>query len=1212
MRTNNARRKKLLALFLSLTMLSTAGAAFASCADEETSSSESSSSSAETETEATVKDDYVITNAGFETFDDNEGKNLIGTSVNGWSRATDSVSGTSAQTSTAASGIIDTAKDAWDNLTTSGLTDLTASELTEAQAKANWDSMTAKDKLEFYEAWEDNDDNEGELEDLEFYEAFNIDKDDLPLVKDGEDSYKAVANPGTHWKEGDKGYADHKDDTNVLMIHNEYSTTNYETFGTAQKYTSSSTVTVKAGTSAKLSVWVKTSNLQTATTSGGTQSAVDSGAYIRITNSLGSTSLDPLEVKNINTENMDEDSLSAGWAQYEFIVKGSSYADSTFTLVLGLGQGSKTDRFEWVNGYAFFDDITCETIETTNETIPDGYASVKISDKADKKVVNAASVDKKQFALDLSDGVTMSDIHNAYDLATLSFSDTREEVDSPEAKSYTSVLSTEKKPLENGVKTWEGLGFNPDEDITKVYDNVAAMNGSDNEYLQTVYDNYFKDTDFLKDNQILMLLSASGASYTATFDGIPLPAESYRIISFFAKTSNMTGFTGAGITVKDEKGEVVSSVAAFSTATLDGVKIGDDEDYYDGWQQCFVFLSNETDTQQDYTLELTFGPTTITESTASSYQPGFAAFAGTQWSTSTITEEQFAYAASGTYSLIANLDPSEEEGTGDQGFDSVSTGSTRSIKDGYADLKNYKGVTPDSAYIKASTNYDINTLATAGLLSKEELIDEDDNDAVNEKYTAILDALGANVQGYDATADIEDKWASIFGGDTSLPGYSSDKPLVIHTAEATAYGFIGTDTNITDYTVLSYRVKVIGDAKANFYLIDTNDEAKGVMQMNTKRTYWYDADGNVCSADPADSAFNKKKDVAFKLQSNGLYQLNPTWRYADEVENKDAYYANLQAYDKDANDNLIVAKGGVSYDYTSKWRNDGNDGIAYYYKDGKYYADSAKTVQVLDLASVEKLEARAQGYTGDTMHVEVGNTNGEWATVTFYLHPGDSGKNYRLEVWTGTRDGVTKSAATSTVIVDLRTPAALTAETFASYSEDRAEIIDNAGENEDFGRYFKGAFSFYDSAKFLRYDETADENGVGNSYDDFDPASSNYAESIAFLYYNKDNVYEVYADYAVADRTVTADVEETEEKETEEEETETESDINVWLLISSISTAAVLLLVILLIIFRKALGGKKRKTRVAKVKVKKEKAEKSAKKAASETEKTDETSPYND
>ena len=1171
------KKRKLLAIFLALMMLSSTGAVLASCKDDDTTDS---TTEEETENEEeSVSDDYIVTNAGFETFDKKDGENLIATSVNGWSRSTNSTASGSAKSSSAASGIIDTAT--WDDLTTSGLGDLKARELTEEQAKANWDKMTARDKLEFYEAWEDNDDNDTDVDELDFYQTFNIDENDLPLYRtkddDGNETAVAIANPGTH--------DNSTENTKVLMIHNEYSTSSYNKFGTAQKFTSSSTVTVSAGTSAKFSVWVKTSNLEMTGTDGKVQDAINRGAYIEITNTLGGTKLDPIVVENIAVSE---------WTQYEFVLKGSEYADATFTIVLGLGRSGGDDRHEYVNGYAFFDDIKCETLLSDNIDLSD-YEQRRLSDDKESKTLSAT---EKKVALDLS-GVDVTTSAYAFDVT---LSDTREEATSSAGTDYYTSVTKQLggADLPNGVKTWEGLGFNPENDKVQIYNNAAAMNESGNAYLQTAYDEYFKDVEFLKDEKVLMLLSASGASYTATQASATLNANSYAFVSFFVKTSNMSGFTGAGVSVKDGNGEIVSTLSSIDTSAIEGVKVGDNEDVYNGWQKCFIFLSNETDDTQDYTIEFTFGPTTISGTTKTSYQTGFAAFAGMEQGN--LNEEQFAYAQSGTYALIANLDADGTEETGDSGFDSVSSGSTTKIEDGYADLKNFKGVTPDSAYLTNSTNFEINKVTTAGLLSKDALKDEDDANWVNDKYTTILQNLmRADNKDYNGLSN-EQMWNSVFGN-SKLADYSSNQPLVIYNETEQAYGFIGAKTSITDYTVVSYNVKVSAGATANFYLVDMDDD-KNVMSIAGKTAYFYDKDGNICSVDPTSNDFNSKKDVAFKLQSNGLYKLNAGWKHASDVANKDAFYANLSAYDKDAAGNLLVADGGVSYDYNSKWRNDGNDGIAFYYNDGKYYADSAKTVEVLALDSVADLETRADAYANQNMQITV-TGNGEWSTVTFYLHPGDNGKNYRLEVWSGSRDGATKSAAGSYVIVDARTPDALTAETFASYSKDRQTEID---DNKDLGAYFESVFSFYDSAKFLRYDESLDENEVGNSYNDFDPTSADYVKGIAYLYYEKGNTYEIYADYATVDRTVVADVDEVEDEEETEEETEEESELNVWLLISSISMSAILLLVILLIIFRKAFKLNDRKTRVKKVKVKKEKPAKKTK----AVEEKDQDSPYND
>lgn len=1144
MRNNDSRKKKFLALFLSVMMGASATAALASCTDSTDSSDSSSSSSSSTT--STPKDDGLVTNAGFETFDANDGLNLIGTSATGWTRSVNSTTSGSALSSKAASGIIDTAATAWDNLTKSNLTGgVTPAALTEEQASAQWSTLSAKDKLEYYEAWEDsNTDDEADVSDLDFYESFNIDAEDLPTV----------ANPRTHDWTADA----EAEDTNVLMIHNEYSNTTYTSFGTAQKYTSSSTVTVPASSNAEFSVWVKTSELKSTTTGGAEQAAVDKGAYIRITHTLGGTTLDPLEVKNINTDGVTENN---GWVKYTFLLKSSSFADSTFTIVLGLGQSGGTDRSEYVNGYAFFDDIECKLIDDaayTESVTANAPAQITHETEKDKKVISASAADaKKAFAIDFAAAATPDDFAALESANVWTFAPTTE---TRSGVKYTAAANAAD------ATTYPTLGINKDKDKTAVY-TVSEMNGTDSRYLQAVYDKNFASSTFVgADDKVLLLLSADGAAWTATSTlttGIELAPDEYKAISFYVKTSAMNSLTGAGITLLD--GTNKTEISAIDTTTTekeneDGTLVND------GWQQCFFFVSNGTSETKTFDLSFTFGPTTVVDTTKASYNTGFAAF--TKFKTYTMDETSYDFAASGTYSKIVTLVGSDDEAAGDSGFDAAATVPTGAIENGYANPKNYKGVYSDSDYVTANgdgTNTKINQMATAGLLSKKYVTNEDDGVKTdNAAYTNIL----SNFTTQGATA--AEKWTNVFGDNTT-------QPLIIYNAseQTKSYGFIGKSTQIaaSSYATVSLRVKVSDGAKAFIYLVDMDDDShQSLLSVGGKLVYWYDDEGNVLAKDPDDKSFNDKRDVAFKLQANGLYKVNTSWNGASGAVG-DKYYANLSAYpEKDENGNLLVAEGGVSYDYTDKWLNDGNDGIAFYYDatTQKYYADSAKTVEVANLADVQTLTPRYTAQADSTLFFEVGATGGEWATVTFYVRAGDTAKNYRLEVWSGARDNsVVNTAAGQYVIFDAYTPDAVD-EKFATLLEQRQEEID---ANAALGSYFESVFSFYDSDKFLRYDETADENGVGNSYESY--ASSSYTSSVAYLKYVDGNVYETYADYTLAETTVTADVDE-DDSTTDEEEDATGEETNVWLLASSIAIAAVLVLAVVSLLVRKVFMKKRR------------------------------------
>ncbi len=1144
MQHNNQSKRKFLALFLSTIMICSTGAALASCSDTDSSSSSSSSSSTTTKV-----DNGVIKNAGFEMDDYKESTPII-TSVNAWTRSVNSVTSGSALSSKAASGVIDTTK--WSDLTKVNFKGEDFTKWTEEKAEKEWEKMSLSDKLAYYEAWEDtNEDDDKELEDLEFYESFNIDLDDIP----------DCANPKTHdWS--DTSLTDEDFESNVLMIHNEYSNSTYNDIGTAQKYTSSTTVTVEANTSAKFSVWVKTSDLTCTSSSGESQPAVDKGAYISITNSLGSTSLDPLEVKNINTENV---TTNNGWVKYEFYLRGATFADSKFTIVLGLGQTGGTDRSEYVNGYAFFDDIQFEKIsnEAYQANLPSNSKVVSHNDEKADKLVNASEESYDAYAIDFSTAATAVEWKNGETYVL----DGAWKIDPTTEKRNDSVYTAAANPKGN-VLTYPGLGISTTNDKTKVYVNKAAMASENNAYLTAVYNKHFKDSKFIgNDEAVLMILSVDGAAYTAKSEAtsITLAPDTYAAVSFFVKTSAMNDSTGANATLID--GTNKHTISAIDTTTVATTDVDEEtKDIYDGWVRCYFFVSNKTEEEKTFTIDLGFGPTTVIDTTKSAYETGFAAFSKFEYYQFT-DEKAFDSALSGSYAKNVTLVGSEEVATGDSGFDTAASVPSDAIEKGFATPQNYKGVYSDSDYVNGGgngTNIAINqhekedSPLKAGLLNKEH--------ADTNEYKAILQTLG---DAENAT------WDSVFGNDTT-------QPLVIYNEkdQLKPYGFIGQSMSIASdmYETVSLRVKVSNGAKASIYLVDTSDEThESFLSVDRKLTYWYDEDGNVCAKDPASKDFNARKDVAFKLQLNGLYKVNTAWAGAEGLD-KNAYYANLSAYEKDADNNLVVAKGGVSYNYTDKWLNNGNDGIAFYYKesDQKYYAykddDATYKVAVNDLASVSALTPRYTAEAGKDLKIEVKGTAATpvWQTVTFYIHTGDQAKNYRLEVWNGDRESKVNPQG-SFVIFDAYSPD-MVDEKFATLIDQRVEEID---ENAELGNYFESVFSFYDSAKFLRYDKTADKNEVGDSYTSY--ASSAYAQGVAYLNYAnaKAGEYEIYADYSYAETLVTADPQE-DDSETEEEETETDS-TNVWLLASSIAIAAALLFAVVSLIVRKLVVRNRRK-----------------------------------
>ncbi len=1171
------RRKKLLALLLSAMMLSSATAMFA-CSDDDTSSSTDDTTTEET---TEVKDEGLIKNAGFETFND---KNAINTSATGWSRSVNSATSGSALSSKAASGILDLSEDAWKNLTGSYYDDSSKVEaLSEAEAEAVWDKLTVRDKLAYYDAWKEAHKDGNISKDLSFYESINIDSGDIPAIERFDTHEGADA-----------------EDTKVLMIHNEYpesdSTSTYKALGTAQKYTSSSTVTVKAGTSAEFSVWVRTQDLKCSATDGSVQDAVGKGAYISVTHSVGGKSLDAYMIENINTQTMNASELTNGWAQYTFLLKGSSYTDTTFSVVLGLGQGGGTYRGEYVNGYAFFDDIECNII--TNEDYDSKKTTLAIADSvgfdadAEQKTVDVskdANKTRKAFAMDFHGAFTSSDV-----LASASGEVTTSEI---RGEKYSTLAGD----TVNKVVAWGGL--NGSNDVAQTFDNAAKISeyaaANNNAFLTSVYNKYFDGDTFM--GKTLLLMSENGVAYEANTTALPFEFKDpntgdptdYLAISFFVKTSDLQGFTGAGITLVDGKNE--TSFSAVDTTDAEKVDIGEKEDIYNGWQQCFFFVENASDeASTTFTLKFNFGPTEITvDSKKDDFHAGFAAF--TNFEVLSMSKAEYESAQSGTYAKIVSVKgDKEEEKTSGDGFDTAKATPTGAIEKGLANLQNYKGVYSNSQYItgKVTDDTEENLHENAGLISKKYFTAEDGY--FNEATGAWFDGVKSIANGKTDKTEI---WNEVFGKETA-------QPLFIWTDAANnnkSYGYIGKSTSIAanTYTAVSVRVKVGGGANAvaNLYLVDTDSANydEGAMaydqflSIGRNVTFWYDKDGNICTGDPS----KKATEVAFKLQTNGLYKANKNWDDYDKLTEaqKNAWFANLNAYEADpVTGNLMVAKNGASHNYNDYWNNEGMDGVAYYAKDGKFYADKACTIEVTNLSDVNALPKRFDAVNADAqeMIATVKNTNGKWATVTFYIHTGDVAKNYRLEVWSGTRDGSVNNATGDYVIFDTNNPG--TAESnFTGLITEYKEL-----EESDGVKQFDSVFSYFDTASYLRYNATLDENKIGNLYEkNYAPESQ--TDGVAYLRYDNATAleYTVFADYQYSEKTVTASEVESDDP-VEDTTTDEETDTNIWLLISSLAIAIVLLLAILSIVIRKV-AAKIRKKRAAQGYVKKSKKDKKSK-----------------
>lgn len=1139
----------------------------ASCALIFSACSRSSSEEEENNTESKT-DTQTFANGDFEYFDDSDGAYLIA-SPDSWT------SSTQGSTSSAKSGIVDTS--------------------------VNWGEKFVYARTE-YEKQQDENNTEEQPE--EYYTDIDSDYDipgwDIAEAKRGDEgdkiTYETITaaqidavNPGTHYVAA--GTEDEENGTHVLMLHN-YRTSNS---GTAAKYASSS-ITLQAGTAATFSVWVKTYGL---TYNDNTPVDGNRGAYIEVTNTVGGSTQDPVVIKNIDTEKINADNQNNGWVQYSVYLKASSYAATTFTVNLGLGRTTDVSDsyYEYVQGYAFFDDLTYEVMTASEyATATAGSDIVKYS--LDIYSENAMKTDAvtssyRKFALDLD---TFSKGVNSFSLNNVTVAETTE-IKNGTSYSLDKYLGSDAALLrDDGDAAKSGL---------KTVSQILA----DGAYDASVQEAFEKaESLFGTDAQYLMLYSGKGAPYTASVtntnlsqnDLFTVAKDDTVMIRFWVKTSELGGGTGATVTLVDS--ETKTTIGAVDTTTLTSVDIKDDnskqEDIFDGWQQCYLFVSNDTDYDNiTFTLKFNFGPTSIADTTLSSYRDGYAAFTGFEYAY--LESEELSLATTGTYAVKVSLVGSPLNSDSSVVFDDTaytdSTEGSAAIENGFADLRNYDGVYGNSKYVGGTEiETGLNEYADAGLLNKKYSA----NYWGDGELTGAPAWLQTVVSSYTDALNRDNWWNTVIGKDCTQPLF------IVNTLDqaADSYGFIGSDTSISSsaYTQVNLRVKLSEGAKAYIYLIDasSDEDTETKYTENLKYTsgvsYRYDQDGNVVTVDPEDKKFDEDTDTLFYKQDNGL------WSTAAK-HSGDFYYANLANYDKDDDGNLTDSDGNIVY-----YKN-GDNYYRYYNEDRNSYSVAVKdfTQAGVDADKLSKATLQASEMNKQLVQVIEGTAEnaGQWIYANFFIAAGSEAKNYRLEVWNGSRDGTDKMAAESYVIFDKINYNTLDSTSFTDMLEESLLAL---GENNSFGNQYTTLdaiekayrenpsafigtddsetalvyfhFSLFDSSDYASYDkDNGAETRESDPYADY--TSSDYSDQVAYLKFNTSAngfiEYNTFVNYGASEIDVATATSDTEE-DTTDTTTDNGNNTNLWLLIPSIVLAAALFLTLISLLVKKLLGNIKR------------------------------------
>ena len=1268
-------------------------AMFASaCADTTTTEEEDQNAS-------TRVDEQTLKNGNFEFFEDNDGTYILGT-PDSWSSGT----GSSATESGSASGIIGTTATAWNRLTDPEL------------PQAMWDNDALDEDDEDYIDYggtpfdlplrdpssaitENEDDDKDDVTDDYIFdsEAEYIDNPythEYRIGDDGETLYDAQGNVVTYYEDEDGNYytdsameAESKLETNVLMIHN---WVDDDLQGTQTYFSSSTTLTLEANTAAKLSVWVKTSDLYYGGNTNTRTEVLDQrGAYIEVAQTVGGTALDSFRIENINTERLNQYDETTGvwtlgnngWVQYTVYVSACNYAETTITLTVGLGEASVYT----LEGYAFFDDIEYEKylsvdamVEAAEAEYTDGTTFDQIvsettcglldegEDKVyrvDEELINQGSDGNATTITHYSENY---DYH--LDLTTAKEDATGIVFDSNNLSAGLTVDDDNYVVSKNEVPTLGDITLNsPDGDtyVPRDLTGNKAVNISEDilaNLTVTSSDSWTSEIGGAYEGDLnealktaaglpgapdgvstLLMLSVRGAAYESVISdpSFTIAGGEYKIVSFWVKTSELNEKTTVSISVRQVGKTSNSGSMEVDSTTVDAVTINDEENVYKDWVQCYVLVSNtleSTDEDQQFEIVVNYGPTTIKDTTSSSYYPGWVAV--TNMSVLTVDETAYGYADTDT--RAATITISEESST-ENTFDDT-FGNFNDIETEMARPSSYNGVNGGSAMVQSGsveideTNRDYhspNGYEYAGLINKDYF------ETYKETYSQLLTELGSN-------SALEALFGEAADWNTAVGATSTQPLLIVNTVRTFAktqvnnYGYIGNSSTVSadSYTAVSVRVKVSQGAIATVYLVDP--DSRNPLTFGTPRyTFWYDNDGNVLKGEPAEDASRDDllKNIAYTLRSDGLYEdengnlyanlYNLEREYYDEhadyytedglvsfdnLVEGETYYAdaNLTTY---AAHNLVTSAGERVYRYVS-----GIDGGAVYsyFVDGE--PDESKQVKTFDITVAEP-RYEAHGSTPYSFTIDASEENSPLAnkriTVNFFIRTGSEDKNYRLELWSGTRDSAyTDGVDEGSYVLFDYSAVSLDEDTYTSllshYSGEIIEAYRNAlraenpdivfDSNEENIAYYESlgdkislydyeaqyyTYTLYDSTAYIPFNEdTAEEGETGYNY-----SYGEYSEELAVLKVNDtmnaegtdtngSPMLNMFIDYSTLDKdisiTSTSDVTEDEEETTPADAT------NVWLLASSIIMVVAILIAIAVLIFRDVRKRVRVKTKVGK------------------------------
>ena len=461
------------------------------------------------------------------------------------------------------------------------------------------------------------------------------------------------------------------------------------------------------------------------------------------------------------------------WQKYTIYVKADENFDSTLTPVLSIGCTPIKNDVEYQSeGTAFFDDIVYEESNKTEFNAATDKTTLDYNSKLYAKNKTAdEGVYEYAYDMTVNTGDYFKDTINEGNLSNLTSN-----------YSFTGKTETSKTKFNESSK----------EGTVDIKNNSIQFNGL--EYAG-------------------VSLKLEGNTY------LKVEKESYLLLSFDIENNlDKSGSTAITFLVYDEDNNENNVV----TYTNDG---NTDKGF-------ITILNNDHDESAPDTfyIVIVIGPTDV-KGTSSMYDfaSGSVTLSNFQFATGKIyqykkdisgnvirdpekteTENYKFYSLFSSVASSVSIDNHHHENA-DSYYLSASKSSGSGIYSYPVVIENYRGVSYDSVFVnKDSDNKKYN--------------DRTENNDTSNSIAGLINSKAAN----------ESKYGDDIKNALNYSGEKSIQPIMIYNASEDSYGFLGNAFTIaaSSYAAISVKVRVVGNAKANVYLVNAADADKSVYTIS--------------------------------------------------------------------------------------------------------------------------------------------------------------------------------------------------------------------------------------------------------------------------------------------------------------------------------------------------------------------------------------------